>query len=169
MDTATSIADTLANSYNGTGERTLYQLNEGEEDEEFWPLLGGQGLRAYPWLLSLISLIITLYSHLISFKITLFHSSGTYPESRPGESVPQEPRLFQCSNVTGSFSVDEIINFSQEDLVDDDVMLLDTFNSVFIWVGSQANDEEKKMSLQVAQQYIDASTDGRDEDTPIMR
>lgn len=53
--------------------------------------------------------------------------------------------------------------------MDDDVMLLDTFNSVFIWVGSQANDEEKKMSLQVAQQYIDASTDGRDEDTPIMR
>lgn len=94
---------------------------------------------------------------------------GEYPQTRPGEPVAQDPRLFQCSNATGSFRVDEIPNYTQEDLIDDDVMLLDTFTTVFVWVGSQSNDTEKSESLKTAQAYIDHATDGRDADTPIIR
>ena len=47
-----------------------------------------------------------------------------YPKMRPGEPAPPDPRLFQLSNATGALDVDEIFDFSQEDLIDEDVMLL---------------------------------------------
>jgi hypothetical protein len=93
---------------------------------------------------------------------------GDYPKSRPGEPEPADPRLFQCTNVTGAFAIEEISNFSQEDLIDDDVMLLDCYSSVFLWVGSAANATEKKDAIKSAQQYVSTSNDGRDPDTPIM-
>lgn len=40
------------------------------------------------------------------------------------------PRLFECSNQTGTFIATEITNFDQTDLDEDDVMLLDTWDQV---------------------------------------
>ncbi|XP_065899983.1 protein flightless-1 homolog [Dysidea avara] len=64
-------------------------------------------------------------------------------------------RLFRCSNSKGFFSVEEECqDFCQDSLSEDDVMLLDTGNEVFIWVGSVASDVVKKLSLKSAQVYI---------------
>ncbi|XP_021339907.1 gelsolin-like, partial [Mizuhopecten yessoensis] len=40
------------------------------------------------------------------------------------------PRLMQCSNATGRFRVEEILEFTQQDLCEGDVMLLDTHQEV---------------------------------------
>lgn len=40
------------------------------------------------------------------------------------------PRLFECSNQTGTFIATEITNFDQTDLDEDDVMLLDIWDQV---------------------------------------
>lgn len=45
-------------------------------------------------------------------------------------------------------------------------MLLDTFTSVFVWVGSHANEVEKAQALKVAQEYIDKVKDGEDGQLP---
>jgi len=37
---------------------------------------------------------------------------------------PHSPRLFQCSNANGLFTIEEIPHFDQSDLIQDDVMLL---------------------------------------------
>jgi len=57
---------------------------------------------------------------------------------------PKFPRLFVCSNTTGSFKVDEIHNFTQEDLDNDDVFIMDCHAEVFLWAGVGANEQEKK-------------------------
>lgn len=44
--------------------------------------------------------------------------------------LDQQPRLFECSNKTGRFIVTEVTHFTQDDLSEDDVMLLDTWDQV---------------------------------------
>lgn len=46
------------------------------------------------------------------------------------EVAPHEPRLFECSNQTGRFLMTEVADFTQDDLDEDDVMLLDTWEEV---------------------------------------
>lgn len=41
-----------------------------------------------------------------------------------------QARLFECSNKTGCFIVNEVTQFTQDDLIEDDVMLLDTWDQV---------------------------------------
>ena len=61
-------------------------------------------------------------------------------------------RLFRCSNDKGYFSVTEkCIDFCQDDLADDDIMILDEGEDVFIWVGSKCSEVEIKLALKSAQ------------------
>eukprot|EP00033_Pygsuia_biforma_P000337 GCRY01000410.1.p1 GENE.GCRY01000410.1~~GCRY01000410.1.p1 ORF type:complete len:799 (+),score=281.68 GCRY01000410.1:122-2518(+) len=80
----------------------------------------------------------------------------------------REPRLFQGSNATGSFRVEEIFNFDQDDLDKDDCFILDTFNEVTVWVGAGSNETEKKMAMETAINYVKEAKDGRDPDCPIL-
>jgi hypothetical protein len=66
---------------------------------------------------------------------------------------------------------EEIFNFAQDDLCDDDVMLLDATHQVFLWIGRGATANEKEEADALAQRYIAsaAAADGRDADTPIIK
>ena len=67
------------------------------------------------------------------------------------QEIPEyPPRLFLCSNATGRFEVEEIFNFTQEDMDDDDVMLLDTYDSIFLWIGQKSNSKEKQEAMKTA-------------------
>ena len=65
--------------------------------------------------------------------------------------------------------MEEIYSFTQTDLIDDDVMLLDTYSSVLLWVGAGSSDTEKKKAIETAQAYVAGATDGRDTEAPILR
>ncbi|XP_022109337.1 advillin-like isoform X1 [Acanthaster planci] len=78
------------------------------------------------------------------------------------------PRLFQCSNASGNFMVEEIHEFTQEDMVQDDVMLLDAYHTVFVWIGSGANEVEKKEAINTAKEYILSDPSGRDVDATSL-
>ena len=60
------------------------------------------------------------------------------------EESDYPPRLFHCSNATGRFHVEEIHNFTQDDLETDDIMILDTYEQVLVWVGKDSNQKEKR-------------------------
>lgn len=94
---------------------------------------------------------------------------GEYASLRAGEPVPKDPRFFVGSNATGSFKLEEVFDYEQEDLVDDDVVILDCFTSIFVWVGSQSNETEKTKAFEYAQQFASMANDGRDPNIPIMR
>lgn len=61
-----------------------------------------------------------------------------------------------------SRDVHDVVMGGRADLVDDDVMILDTFSSVFVWVGSHSNEVEKRTAMQAAADYIKQSKDGED-------
>lgn len=79
-----------------------------------------------------------------------------------------EPRLFQCSNNRGYFYAEEIFDYDQADLIEEDVMLLDTYFEVFVWIGNDANVEEKKKALETAIEYVKGDTSGRTVDDTVM-
>nr|XP_014708018.2 villin-1 [Equus asinus] len=84
------------------------------------------------------------------------------------ENLAIAPRLFECSNQTGRFLATEIPDFSQDDLEEDDVFLLDVWDQVFFWIGKYANEEEKRAAATTAQEYLKTHPGGRDLETPII-
>eukprot|EP00966_Prymnesium_polylepis_P000649 14716-Prymnesium_polylepis.1 len=63
--------------------------------------------------------------------------------------------LFQVSNKNGALDVEPIIDFTQEDLEEDDVFLLDVQTTIFVWIGKEANEQEKMGALDVAASFRD--------------
>ncbi|KAM9308698.1 scinderin-like isoform 2-T2 [Gastrophryne carolinensis] len=114
------------------------RVAEGREPDEFWSALGGKKTYQTSKLL------------------------GTNLDDHP-------PRLFGCSNKSGRFVIEEVPGeFTQEDLAEDDVMLMDTWEQLFLWIGKDANEVEKKESLKSAKQYIESDPSGRDKGIPII-
>ena len=64
------------------------------------------------------------------------------------------------------FKVEPIYDFSQEDLEEDDVYLLDAFSTLYLWVGGQSRADELAEATKTAEAYINAQ--GYAEDTPIV-
>ncbi|CAD7699891.1 unnamed protein product [Ostreobium quekettii] len=131
-DTAQNVAMRLAST-------TRREITEGEEDEAFWSLIGGQRS----------------------------HATGSLLPPK-GCNV----RLFQIDEVRTSGSgshVEEIFNFVQEDLCDDDVMMLDACTKVFLWVGRNAKAGRKPAASEVAAKYIKVKSkiQGSDAGTPV--
>ncbi|XP_078497992.1 gelsolin isoform X2 [Lissotriton helveticus] len=112
-------------------------IAEGRETDDFWEALGGKA--AYRTSSRLKSRI------------------NTHPL-----------RLFACSNKTGRFIIEEVPGeITQDDLAPDDVMILDTWDQVFVWVGNEAQDSEKKEAIASASKYIESDPANRDKRTPI--
>ncbi|XP_036934717.1 villin-1 isoform X2 [Acanthopagrus latus] len=84
------------------------------------------------------------------------------------EEPLHSPRLFECSNQTGRFRMTEVDDFTQDDLDEEDVMLLDTWEEIFLWVGNLANQYETKEAWNCAQEYLRTHPARRDPDTPII-
>ncbi|XP_038158403.1 scinderin like b [Cyprinodon tularosa] len=85
-----------------------------------------------------------------------------YQTSKSLQGTARPPRLFGCSNKTGRLIVEEVPgDFTQSDLATDDVMILDAWDQLFLWVGNEANDEEKNAAPKIAKDYVDSDPSGR--------
>uniref|UniRef100_A0AAQ4P6D8 Scinderin like b n=1 Tax=Gasterosteus aculeatus aculeatus TaxID=481459 RepID=A0AAQ4P6D8_GASAC len=85
-----------------------------------------------------------------------------YQTSKSLQNTVKAPRLFGCSNKTGRLTVEEVPgDFNQSDLAIDDVMLLDTWEQIFLWVGNDANAEERTGAPKIAKEYVDTDPSGR--------
>ncbi|XP_031430413.1 scinderin like a [Clupea harengus] len=91
-----------------------------------------------------------------------------YQTSRSLQNTVKTPRLFGCSNKTGRLIAEEVPgDFNQSDLATDDVMLLDTWEQIFLWIGNEANEVEKTGSAKIAKEYVDSDPAGR-HGTPVV-
>ncbi|XP_023199625.1 gelsolin-like isoform X2 [Xiphophorus maculatus] len=138
-------------------------LEEGEEPDGFWAVLGGKDDYCRAPRLS--------------------NKMDAHP-----------PRLFASSNKTGTFQMEEVPGeLTQDDLAPDDVMILDTWDQVslphhrhhgnqvlappvahrfprqvFVWIGNEANEEEKMEAAATAERYIRTDPTSRNPLTPIV-
>jgi len=87
-------------------------------------------------------------------------------ETSSGVRIP--PRLFQCSMISGRFTVDEIVHFEQEDLDENDVMLLDTYDEIFIWIGRTSREWEKQEAMKTAYLYLESDPTGRTPENTLI-
>jgi len=69
--------------------------------------------------------------------------------------------MFHCSEATGIFDVKEIEDFSQDDLIEDDLTILDARDEVYLWIGKTAKEHKVKMSRETVTEYVQCSDDGR--------
>uniref|UniRef100_A0A9J2PXZ7 Gelsolin-like domain-containing protein n=1 Tax=Ascaris lumbricoides TaxID=6252 RepID=A0A9J2PXZ7_ASCLU len=76
---------------------------------------------------------------------TIFTQWATNWEKDQGsKTTKMQAKLIQCSDRKGRFVAEEIANFTQEDLDGDDVMILDTGDIIYVWVGAQTSASEKE-------------------------
>ena len=120
------------------------KIHEGTEPEAFWTALGTNAKDGRE-----------AYAHTVK---------------EDDEEEEHEPRLFQCSDARGYFWAEEIHDFDQEDLIEEDVMLLDTHREVIIWCGKEAKDNEKADAMKLAKDYVEggAEISGRNCDDTVF-
>uniref|UniRef100_H2YUU6 Gelsolin-like domain-containing protein n=1 Tax=Ciona savignyi TaxID=51511 RepID=H2YUU6_CIOSA len=144
-------------------KHSVAEQKEGSESSQFWSVLGGKKEYA---------------------------SSPRMLEDL--DSNP--PRLFAISNAKGRVTIEEVPGeFTQGDLEPDDVMMLDAWDVVFIWIGEGANAEERSVApgylralsnyfkqqfsafriktisqiYTLVKEYIDTDPRGRDSNCPV--
>lgn len=93
-----------------------------------------------------------------------------YASAVPPPTV-QKARLLEVSDASGALHVDEIHNWGQQDLVEEDVMILDAGSTVFVWVGKGASPAERSNAVDIAQKYVAAgvAAGSHDDNAPIIK
>merc|ERR1712179_694473 len=116
----------------------LICFQEEEETQTFWDILGGK--KEY----------------------------ASSPRLYEDLDTQNPPRLFTISNAKGYVDIEEVPGeFTQSDLEQDDVMILDTFTEIFVWIGEGANEEERKAAPKLVEDYIANDPRARDPNAPI--
>jgi len=106
----------------------VFVLNEGDEEAEFWELLGGQG------------------------PIKTAEEGGSDNVAQAHETV-----LLKLSDASGALNFTEIARgnrLNRNLLNSDDAFILDHGSTVFAWIGKGASPNEKKLAIQYAHDYI---------------
>ena len=86
-------------------------------------------------------------------------SKGEYVSQEKFHKGDIKAVLFECTNTIGVFKVYRLEEFSQQDLLSKNCVLLDAGDKIFAWIGSDANEKCKEMTLDTAQKYIDFESD----------
>ncbi|XP_047959712.1 villin-3 isoform X1 [Salvia hispanica] len=95
----------------------------------------------------------------------------SYTSKKVSSEVVRDPHLFAFSFNKGKFEVEEIYNFSQDDLLTEDILILDTNAEVFVWVGQSVDSKEKQNAFEIGQKYIElaASLEGLPPKVPLYK
>lgn len=93
----------------------------------------------------------------------------SYVSQRGAQESVGDPHLYACAFEKGTLKPTEVFNFTQDDLLTEDIMVLDTRSEVFIWIGQHANSKLKQQSFDIGQKYIERAAlfDGLSLDTPL--
>lgn len=94
-----------------------------------------------------------------------------YTSNKSSQELVRDPHMFFFSFKKGKFQVEEVYNFTQDDLLTEDMMILDTHVEVFVWVGQSVDAKEKQSAFEIGQNYIQraVSLEGLSPQIPLYR
>ncbi|KAH9679202.1 Villin-3 [Citrus sinensis] len=91
-----------------------------------------------------------------SSECFLLQSGSTMFTWHGNQSTFEQQQL--AAKVAEFLKVEEVYNFSQDDLLTEDILILDTHAEVFVWVGQSVDSKEKQSAFEFGQNYIDMAT-----------
>lgn len=95
-----------------------------------------------------------------------------YTSKKSSQELVRDPHMFSFKfNKEGKFKVEEVYNFTQDDLLTEDMMILDTHIEVIVWVGQSVDPKEKQTAFEIGEKYVQmaASLEGRSQEIPLYR
>ncbi|GAB2267427.1 hypothetical protein Dimus_002410 [Dionaea muscipula] len=78
-----------------------------------------------------------------------------YPSQKIGRDAESDPHLFACTFSNGDLKVKEIFNFTQDDLMTEDVFIMDCHCNIFVWIGKQVDAKTKTQALTIGEKFLE--------------
>ncbi|CAL9039137.1 villin-2-like [Musa acuminata AAA Group] len=87
------------------------------------------------------------------------------------QDVVRDPHLYTFSLKKGKIEVFEVFNYSQDDMLTEDMLLLDSHAEVFVWIGHSVDPNEKQKAFDIGQKYIELAVllEGLSPNVPLYR
>ncbi|URE45115.1 Villin headpiece domain [Musa troglodytarum] len=79
----------------------------------------------------------------------------SYTSKKIKQDIVRDPHLYTFSFKKGLINVNEVFNYSQDDLLTEDMLLFDTHAEVFVWIGHSVDSNEKQNAFDIGQKYIE--------------
>ncbi|KAE8710363.1 Villin-4 [Hibiscus syriacus] len=81
----------------------------------------------------------------------LLGGKAEHPSEKISRVPEGDPHLFSCtfSKAEVLLQVTEIYNFTQDDLMTEDIFILDCHSNIFVWVGQQVDTKNKSQALTI--------------------
>ncbi|KAK7244543.1 hypothetical protein RIF29_39367 [Crotalaria pallida] len=95
----------------------------------------------------------------------------SFTSKKVTNDIVRDPHLFTFSFNKGKLQVEEVYNFSQDDLLTEDILILDTHAEVFVWIGHSVDPKEKQNAFEIGEKYISvaASLEGLSPHVPLYK
>ncbi|KAH0448623.1 hypothetical protein IEQ34_022423 [Dendrobium chrysotoxum] len=78
-----------------------------------------------------------------------------YPSQNITREPESDPHLFSCTFSNGNLKVSEIHNFTQDDLMAEDVFILYCHSDIFVWVGQQVDAKTRLHALNIGEKFLE--------------
>ncbi|KAJ1384205.1 Villin/Gelsolin [Sesbania bispinosa] len=92
-----------------------------------------------------------------------------YPKGKEIQGFMDDPHLFALKITKGDFKVKEIYNYTQDDLITEDVLVLDCQREIYVWVGLHSVVKSKQEALNLGLKFLemDVLVEGLSLEMPI--
>ncbi|XP_011069945.1 villin-4 [Sesamum indicum] len=78
-----------------------------------------------------------------------------YPSQKIARVAESDPHLFSCTLSKGDLKATEVYNFSQDDLMTEDIFILDCRSDIYVWVGQQVESKNKMNALSLGEKFME--------------
>ncbi|MQL86619.1 hypothetical protein Taro_019164 [Colocasia esculenta] len=126
---------------------------EGSESEQFWSLLGGKSEYRSQKIVKDAESDPHLFSCNFSKGVSRIHTLSFSVSNILLWYLVTPLSIIEL--MAENLKVTEIFNFSQDDLMTEDIFILDCHSSLFVWVGQQLDSKIKMQALNIGKKYVE--------------